>query len=561
MLFELKGKDGLGRIGKLTINGRTIETPALMPVINPNLPLITPEEMKEHFGTDIVITNAYILYKSFDVTEIHDFLNFDDIVVTDSGSFQLMQYGDIDVSNREIIEYQNDIGVDVATFLDIPTKPNVPYDKAREELHTTIERAEEARILRDGELNGTVQGSTYFDLREYAARRMSMYDFDIYPIGAVVPLLMEYDFSTLVHIILTCKKHLPIHRPVHLFGAGHPLVLALSVLLGCDLFDSAAYALYAKDDRYLTPYGTKKLNEMKYLPCSCPICSQYTLEELKISEEKIKLLALHNLYVTYEEINKIKECIHETTLWDFVESRIRNHPRLYYAYNEIQTYQDFITMVDPLLKKTPLSYTGEETKRRPVVKEIKKRLERVSKKRDARNDLFEYPSALAFTFPFNLATDRSSEFDQDTESLEIILDYQFGNGTGKEFLEGTTVQRSAKTQRIRYVYGDKLLATLRARDNLFTFTHIGAQRLHRILKYPYYRVMASYEAAPFVKEGRDLLTKFAISWDTHLRPYEEVLVVDADDTLLGTGTLVLSPIEMERFERGVAVKMRTGVEL
>jgi len=147
---------------------------------------------------------------------------------------------------------------------------------------------------------------------------------------------MEYDFSKLTEIILTCKKYLPINKPVHLFGAGHPLIFALTVLLGCDLFDSAAYALYANDNRYLTSYGTKNLNDMKYLPCSCPICSEYTLEELKASEEKIKLLALHNLYATYEEIKKIKESIHENSLWNFVESRIRNHPRLYYAYKKIE---------------------------------------------------------------------------------------------------------------------------------------------------------------------------------------------------------------------------------
>ncbi len=560
MIFETKAKDGLGRIAKLSINGKNVETPCLMPVINPNLPLVTPKEMKKLFKTDIIITNSYILYKSFNVENVHKFLDFNGVIATDSGSFQLMQYGDIDITNKEIIEYQNKIGVDIATFLDIPTKPYVPYEKAKRDLETTIERGEEARMLREGELNGTIQGSNYLDLRKYASLRMSLYDFDIYPIGAVVPLLMKYDFSQLAEIILTCKKYLPINKPVHLFGAGHPLTFALAVLLGCDLFDSAAYALYANDDRYLTAYGTKNLNEMKYLPCSCPICSQYTLEELKASEEKTKLLALHNLYATYGEIKKIKESIHENSLWNFVESRIRNHPRLYYAYKKIKKYTDFISTIDPFIKKTSLFYTGEETKMRPLVTETKKRLKRVSKKKDMSNPVFKYPKALSFTFPFNIETDRDSDFDSDVESLETIFDYQFGRKTGKKFLKETTVKKS-KTNRIRYIYRKDLLATLRARDNLFTLTSEGAKRLHKILKYPHYRVMASEEAVPFILEGRDLLSKFAVSWDTGLRAYEEVLVIDPNDSLLGAGTLMLSPIELEYFERGVAVKMRTAVKL
>jgi len=560
MIFEIRAKDGLGRVAKLSINGKNIETPCLMPVINPNLPLITPKEMKRLFKTDIIIANSYTLYKSFDIENIHKFLDFDGIIVTDSGSFQLMQYGDIDITNKEIVMYQNKIGVDVATFLDIPTKPYANYEKAKRDLEITIERGEEARMLREGELNGTIQGAAYPDLRKYASVQMSKYDFDIYPIGAVVPLLMEYDFSKLTEIILTCKKYLPINKPVHLFGAGHPLIFALTVLLGCDLFDSAAYALYANDNRYLTSYGTKNLNDMKYLPCSCPICSEYTLEELKASEEKIKLLALHNLYATYEEIKKIKESIHENSLWNFVESRIRNHPRLYYAYKKIKEYSDYIGKIDPFIKNTSLFYTGEETKIRPLVTEAKKRLKRVSTKRDTSNPLFNYPKALAFTFPFNIEGDIDLDFDQNVESLKTIFDYQFGRGTGKKFLKDTTVKKS-KTNRIRYIYGKELLATLRARDNLFTLTSEGAKRLHRILKYPYYRVMASEQVVPFILEGRDLLSKFAVSWDTDLRAYEEVLVIDSNDFLLGTGKLMLSPKELEYFERGVAVKIRATVKL
>ncbi len=44
--------------------------------------------------------------------------------------------------------------------------------------------------------------------------------------------------------------------------AGHPLMFALATAMGCDLFDSAAYALYAKEGRYLTTHGSFKIDEL-----------------------------------------------------------------------------------------------------------------------------------------------------------------------------------------------------------------------------------------------------------------------------------------------------------
>ena len=49
-------------------------------------------------------------------------------------------------------------------------------------------------------------------------------------------------------------------------GAGHPMIFALCVAMGCDLFDSAAYILYAEGDRFLTTRGTIKLENMTDKP-------------------------------------------------------------------------------------------------------------------------------------------------------------------------------------------------------------------------------------------------------------------------------------------------------
>ena len=104
-------------------------------------------------------------------------------------------------------------------------------------------------------LAGVVQGSIYPDQRESCAREMASMDVDIHPIGGVVPLMEQYRFADLVDVIIASKKGLMPARPVHLFGAGHPMVFALAILLGCDMFDSASYAKFARDDRLMFPGG------------------------------------------------------------------------------------------------------------------------------------------------------------------------------------------------------------------------------------------------------------------------------------------------------------------
>ena len=50
--------------------------------------------------------------------------------------------------------------------------------------------------------------------------------------------MQQYRFETLVDMIMAAKLHLPPDKPLHLFGAGHPMMFAFAVALGCDMFDS-----------------------------------------------------------------------------------------------------------------------------------------------------------------------------------------------------------------------------------------------------------------------------------------------------------------------------------
>jgi 7-cyano-7-deazaguanine tRNA-ribosyltransferase len=373
-VFEITNKDLLGRTGKLYTPHGVVDTPTVMPVINPNLRLIEPKELKR-YGAQMLITNSYIIYKSERWHDralkegLHAMLDFDGPIMTDSGAFQLSVYGSVEVTNESIISFERDIGTDIGVPLDIPTPPDVPFERARSELDITLERLAAAREY-SGKmmLAGPVQGSTYPDLREEAGRRVYAMDFDIYPLGAVVPLMEAYRYSELVDVVIRSKMGLGPAAPVHLFGAGHPMMLALAVALGCDLFDSAAYALYAKDGRYMTVDGTYHLDQLQHLPCNCPVCSSHTVKELADMDEKTRtrLLSEHNLYATFAELRLIKQSIIDGDLMELVERRCRSHPKMLSGLKRMMGYSPYIEKFDPATKST-FFYLGPESCRRPEV--------------------------------------------------------------------------------------------------------------------------------------------------------------------------------------------------
>ena len=390
-MFEIKAKDNRGRVGVLKTQHGKVMTPALMPVIHPRKQTIDVKK----YGADIVITNAYLIYKDPKLKQkaldegLHKLIDFQGPVMTDSGSFQLSVYGDVDIGNTEVIDFQEQIGSDIGTSLDIPTAPYVDKEEARKDMEITIKRAQEAIEYRNNKnynlkLNSVVQGSTFPDLRSECADRLTSLNADLYPIGAVVPLMEGYDYKNLVDVVMASVKNLPDNKPRHLMGAGHPMVFALCVAMGCDLFDSAAYILYAEDDRLLTTTGTIKLENLHEMPCSCEVCSKYTPDELRKlpKKERVELIAAHNLHVSFAELRRIRQAIYEGTLMELVELRCRAHPALLDAVRELGNYSEDLEKYDPSVKKSAFFYTGPESLKRATVTRHLEKLRNQPKKKD-----------------------------------------------------------------------------------------------------------------------------------------------------------------------------------
>ncbi|PSQ59054.1 MAG: tRNA guanosine(15) transglycosylase TgtA [Halobacteriales archaeon SW_9_67_25] len=385
--FEVREYDARGRLGELAVprRGLTVETPALLPVVNPHVQTVPPARLAD-FGAEILITNGYILHGSEDLREpalergIHDLLGFDGAVMTDSGSFQLAEYGDIDVTTPEILRFQRDIGSDIGTPVDIPTPPDADLERARREWGTTRERLDRAAGVETGQMLVTapVQGSTYPELRQRAGREAAETGLDVFPVGAVVPLLNEYRFADVVEVVVAAKRGLGEAVPVHLFGAGHPMMFALAVAMGCDLFDSAAYALYARDDRYLSVRGTEHLADLSVFPCSCPVCTEHTPADLRAGEEerRHRLLAEHNLHVSFGEIRRIRQALGRGNLLELVETRARAHPAMLDGYRRLLAEAEWLEGTDPV-SKGAFFYLSAESASRPEVHRHHQRLTRL----------------------------------------------------------------------------------------------------------------------------------------------------------------------------------------
>ncbi|MCK5024276.1 MAG: tRNA guanosine(15) transglycosylase TgtA [Thermoplasmata archaeon] len=380
-MFELKHRDGLARIGILETAHGKIETPTLLPVINPNQITVSPAEMKEKVGIQALITNSYIIRKHDNLRELalekglHELVGFNGPIMTDSGTFQSHMYGEVELEPLEIIEFQKAIGSDIGTVLDIFSEPEDKREKVERDLKTTIERTQlSADNKGNMMLAGPIQGGRFPDLREYAAQEMSKMDCDIFPIGGVVPMMEKQMYFTLVDAVLSAKKHLNPSVPVHLFGCGHPMLFSMAALMGCDMVDSAAYAKFARDGRMMFSDGTRFLKDIKELPCHCPICSTHTADELRDSPDQEKLLAEHNLYVSFTELKIVKQAIHEGRIWELTETRARAHPNLLDGLKCFRKHTELLEKTEPLSRDLAYLYTSPESYYRPIVSRLKNRI-------------------------------------------------------------------------------------------------------------------------------------------------------------------------------------------
>ena len=374
-MFEIIKSDLAGRIGILHSNHGKIETPAFVPVIHPVNQTISSKKIRE-MGFDLVITNAYITMKRHgeNATKrgIHDIIGYDGAVMTDSGGYQVLEYGEVDVAPADMAEFERKIMTDFAIPLDKPTGYGLSKKKAKSFVDQTLKDAKKTlsdRVGNDQIWVGPIQGGEHQELVKRSTKSLIDYGFPMLALGSPVEFMESYEYKLLAEMIIMAKKQMPDAIPLHLFGAGHPLTIPLAVALGCDTFDSASYILYARHDRYIEEDKTRYLTDIRSFSCSCQVCTKFNPKEILSLgyEEKVNQIALHNLFTIKAEVDRVKESIHEGRLWEYVMKKIRAHPRLFEVIDIFTKSSDYFLSTTPKFKKKSIFLFSKEDQYRPEV--------------------------------------------------------------------------------------------------------------------------------------------------------------------------------------------------
>ena len=374
-MFEIIKSDLAGRIGILHSNHGKIETPAYVPVIHPVKQAIPPKKIQD-MGFDLVITNAYITMKRHgqNATKrgIHDIIDYDGAVMTDSGGYQVLEYGEVDVVPADMAEFEKKIMTDFAIPLDKPTGYGLNKKKAKSFVDQTLKDAKKtlANKIDNGQIwIGPIQGGEHQELVKKCTKNLVNYGFPMLALGSPVEFMESYEYKLLAEMIIMAKKQMPDAVPLHLFGAGHPLTIPLAVALGCDTFDSASYILYAKHDRYIEEDKTIHLQDIRYFSCTCEVCTKFNPKEILALEfeEKINQIALHNLFAIKAEVDRVKESIHEGRLWEYVMKKIRAHPKLFEVSDIFTKSSEYFLNTTPIFKEKAIFLFSKEDQYRPEV--------------------------------------------------------------------------------------------------------------------------------------------------------------------------------------------------
>ena len=357
--YKLIKKDSRtnARLGELNVFGKVVKTPMFMPVgTQATVKFVSPEELKE-IGSQVILANTYHLWlrPGEDVLEeaggIHEFMQYDGPILTDSGGFQVFSLADsrsihedgvqfkshldgtkLFLSPEKSIEIQEKIGSDIAMSFDecIPYPSSYKYTKASvERTLRWAKRGKDAHKKKDQALFGIVQGSKFAGLRRYCAEELVKMDFDGYSIGGTS---VGQDKVTHYHMLDYTLPFLPEDKPRYEMGIGAINDLLEAVERGVDMFDCVLPTRIARHGTLMTTQGRinikKNIYKHDFTPldpeCDCVCCRKYTkayLNHLFRCNEGYgsRLLSIHNLRFLLRFMEDMRRAIAEDRFLEFKE--------------------------------------------------------------------------------------------------------------------------------------------------------------------------------------------------------------------------------------------------
>ena len=342
MKFKLESKDqnSKARAGEIQTDHGLIQTPIFMPVGTAgSVKAVHQRELTYDVKAQIILGNTYHLYlrPGLEVLEkaggLHKFIGWSSPVLTDSGGYQVFSLegnrkikeegvvfkSHIDGSKHHftpesVMDIQRTIGADIIMAFDECTPYPCDWSYAKNSMHLThrwLKRCIDHFDSTTGKygyaqsLFPIVQGSTYKDLRQDAARFVSDQDREGNAIGGLSvgePAEMMYEMTDLVTDIL------PEDKPRYLMGVGTPANILEGIALGIDMFDCVMPTRNARNGMLFTSEGIINIRNERWKMDFSPLDSGfhshvsnfYTkayLRHLTISKEMLaaQIASIHNL--------------------------------------------------------------------------------------------------------------------------------------------------------------------------------------------------------------------------------------------------------------------------
>jgi len=357
MQYELINTDGKARRGRLTFDRGTVETPAFMPVGTYGTVKGMKTEEVSDTGAEIILGNTFhlMLRPGTDIIEqhgdLHDFINWDKPILTDSGGFQVFSLGKMrkiteegvrfssPVNGEKIMltpersmEVQRKLGSDVVMIFDECTPYPATHKESKDSMELSLrwaQRSKDAHGDNPSALFGIVQGGMFEDLREVSVNGLKAIDFDGYAIGG---LSVGEPKADMIRILDHTAPLIPKNKPRYLMGVGKPEDLVEGVRRGIDMFDCVMPTRNARNGHLFVNTGVVKIrnatNKTDTGPldstCDCYTCKNYSrayLHHLDKCKEILgsQLNTLHNLHFYQKVMQGLRDAIEQGKLDNFVE--------------------------------------------------------------------------------------------------------------------------------------------------------------------------------------------------------------------------------------------------
>lgn len=357
MKFTLKNTDGRARRGELEFARGKVHTPAFMPVgTYGTVKGMLPRDIHE-IGAEIILGNTFHLWlrPGTDVVkqhgDLHDFINWQKPILTDSGGFQVFSLGKLRKITEEGVTFaspitgskvflspevsmqvQRDLGSDIVMIFDECTPYPADEDIARVSMELSLRWAKRSRVAHGENPNalfGIVQGGMHENLREVSLAGLTDIGFDGYAIGG---LSVGEPKEDMLRILDFLPPRMPADRPRYLMGVGKPEDIVEAVRRGVDMFDCVMPTRNARNGHLFTSQGVVRIRNSQYktdtgpldAECDCYTCRNFSrayLHHLDKCGEMLgaQLNTIHNLRYYQTLMAGLRGAIEQGTLQRFVD--------------------------------------------------------------------------------------------------------------------------------------------------------------------------------------------------------------------------------------------------